>query len=301
MVRSPYAPAVAVTLCASLGHGASAFLAVPVGKASPNSEPPAAVPSKPRSAGEDPSQGVSSFGIAALGVAAAAFSVAYRLEAGPRARAGAARPAVVAVRAFKSDGNTARPAVAQANTGFWDSADGQIPDREVGAMAPLGFWDPCGLSTNISDETFRKYRTAELKHGRISMLATAGLLVQAMGARFVGFEGAPAGFQACTSGPGAGGFGVLVLAAGFFELKLLSDEGREPGNFGDPLWLMDPVDNSQYNGQSRNTELFYGRLAMIGFIGSITAEYISGYDAIGQWQMAGKVAGETIRKTQASF
>merc|ERR1719159_1882368 len=187
-------------------------------------------------------------------------------------------------------------AMVSTGSGAASAAPIVIPDREVGAMAPLGYWDPAGLSKNISDEEFRKFRTAELKHGRIAMLANLGLLVQAMGARFDGFEKVPAGIEACTTNPGAGGLGVLVLAAGFFELKFLSDEGKEPGNFGDPLRI-NAAGNGEYNGQWRNMELNNGRLAMIGVIGSITAEYVSGLDAMAQWRDARQVSLETIKKT----
>jgi hypothetical protein len=50
-------------------------------------------------------------------------------------------------------------------------------ESEVGVLAPTGFWDPCGLSRNIDQDTFDQYRTAELKHGRVSQLAVLGYVV----------------------------------------------------------------------------------------------------------------------------
>jgi hypothetical protein len=186
----------------------------------------------------------------------------------------------------------------------------KIPDRQVGATAPMGdCWDPCGLSRNSSDEEFRNLRTAELKHGRIAMLANIGLLAQSSGLRFPGYDNIPSGIEACTTGPAAGGFGLLVLCAGWFELKFFKDEGREPGNFGNPLRVagdrysfgfvnvLARQIKGEYSEKWRNMELNNGRLAMIGFIGCVTAEYISGYDALGQWQHAGQAAGDTLRKT----
>ena len=58
-------------------------------------------------------------------------------------------------------------------------------DAEPGVIAPTGFWDPFGLANDIDEETFTKYRTAELKHGRVSMLAVTGLIA-AQYARFPG-------------------------------------------------------------------------------------------------------------------
>jgi hypothetical protein len=36
-------------------------------------------------------------------------------------------------------------------------------ENELGVIAPTGFFDPLGLSSNIDQETFDAYRTAELK------------------------------------------------------------------------------------------------------------------------------------------
>lgn len=47
-----------------------------------------------------------------------------------------------------------------------------------GVSAPFGYFDPLGLSVGKSEETMTKWREAELKHGRLAMLAAAGLLVQ---------------------------------------------------------------------------------------------------------------------------
>ena len=38
-------------------------------------------------------------------------------------------------------------------------------------QAPLGFWDPLGLSSDGNLYSFKRRRSVELKHGRICMLA----------------------------------------------------------------------------------------------------------------------------------
>ncbi len=51
-------------------------------------------------------------------------------------------------------------------------------ENEIGALPPTGFWDPLGLSKDIDAATFRNYREAELKHGRVAQLAVIGYLAQ---------------------------------------------------------------------------------------------------------------------------
>ena len=45
-----------------------------------------------------------------------------------------------------------------------------------GSTAPLGFFDPLGYSNNPEGEILR-FREAEIKHGRVAMLAAVGILV----------------------------------------------------------------------------------------------------------------------------
>ena len=47
-----------------------------------------------------------------------------------------------------------------------------------GKVPPTGFFDPLNLSADKSEETVKKWREAELKHGRVCMLASLGILVQ---------------------------------------------------------------------------------------------------------------------------
>mmetsp|Transcript_1793 Transcript_1793/g.4187 ORF Transcript_1793/g.4187 Transcript_1793/m.4187 type:complete len:211 (-) Transcript_1793:37-669(-) len=47
----------------------------------------------------------------------------------------------------------------------------------VGSLAPVGFFDPLGLSAGKPAGELKKYREAELKHGRVAMTAFLGILV----------------------------------------------------------------------------------------------------------------------------
>merc|ERR1719343_1000516 len=46
-----------------------------------------------------------------------------------------------------------------------------------GIVAPLGFFDPLGFSTDCEEGKLLFYREVELKHGRVGMLASLGILV----------------------------------------------------------------------------------------------------------------------------
>jgi len=188
--------------------------------------------------------------------------------------------------------------------------------NQVGVLEPLGipgvsYWDPAGLASD-DPKQFRQFRTAELKHGRVAMLANLGLIVQAL-TKFevVGNDGngaLPRGARAVFeySTPGAW-LGIIVLLCGFFELRLADDSNREPGNFGDPGELAEwagmeqgpgtPGNRLGYNTMTRNYELNNGRLAMLGFIGSITAEYVTGLDCKGQWAAGNAAILDTLKRT----
>merc|ERR1719217_1204607 len=46
-----------------------------------------------------------------------------------------------------------------------------------GITGPLGFFDPLGFSEGASEGKVKFYREAEIKHGRVSMLACLGFVV----------------------------------------------------------------------------------------------------------------------------
>ena len=64
-----------------------------------------------------------------------------------------------------------------------------------GSTAPLKKFDPLGYSQVGSVETFNWFRAAELKNGRVAMLATTGYLVQAAGIHFPGMLSSDISFE----------------------------------------------------------------------------------------------------------
>jgi len=143
---------------------------------------------------------------------------------------------------------------------------------QAGASAPLGVFDPLKLSS--TQERFDKFRTAEIKHGRVAMLAALGSIFQ----HFVhgpGAEAVPNGLMAFQDPIGEKGVIVMTLACGFLELGPWADAfAKEPGNFGDPAGLGNDI--GSYNTDMKTKELNNGRLAMLATMGVIAAELATG-------------------------
>jgi len=148
-------------------------------------------------------------------------------------------------------------------------------ENELGAQAPLGFWDPLGFSTDAAK--FRDFREKEIKHGRLAMMGALGMLTQSL-VQLPGMEGVPKDVTACTVGNGQTGF-LLVLAtiAALEAAVFQQDPNKEPGNFGNPVpWFDD------YSDEMRSKELNNGRIAMFSAIGIIASSLYTGKAAIEQ-------------------
>ena len=63
------------------------------------------------------------------------------------------------------------------------------PTGIYGDLAPVGFFDPIGLSKGKDAATLKQWRDAEIKHGRVCMLASVGLLTQELLKNPVGVDG----------------------------------------------------------------------------------------------------------------
>lgn len=166
--------------------------------------------------------------------------------------------------------------------------------KQFGVTAPTGrpgekIWDPAGLARNIDATTFQQYRAAELKHGRICMLALLGLIAQHSW-KLPKFQEMPSGIAAAASNlPSAAALGLIFMICGIIEFNS-SDDGREPGDYGDPFEI---IDLAGFNPEQpdelalwKNRELNHCRLAMVGFFGAVMAEYATGLDAVEQWGSA---------------
>jgi hypothetical protein len=156
----------------------------------------------------------------------------------------------------------------------------------VGATAPLGSWDPLGFCKVGDYEGFHKLRSAELKHGRVAMMAAFGTAF-AHFFKFPGFYDTPAGIGALTDPIGVLGLAGLALPIGAVETVYWKDDdlSNEPGNFGDPgNWAgLFAAFGGGYSDDIRNKELNNGRMAMISILGILVAEIYTGLDGIEQF------------------
>lgn len=71
--------------------------------------------------------------------------------------------------------------------------DSLFPENDTplsaGEVAPTGFFDPVGLSKGKDAATLKQWRDAEIKHGRVCMLASVGLLTQELLKNPLGIDG----------------------------------------------------------------------------------------------------------------
>jgi len=157
------------------------------------------------------------------------------------------------------------------------------PSEQVGVTKPLNFFDPLGFTkgatVTYSDDPngFKFLRSAELKNGRVAMMASVGLVAQHF-IKLPGFEDVPAGLGALSTSQGANGFAALVILIFFLEAKEYADGSYRTGmgNYGDPLNL------GNYNTEYQNKELNNCRMAMFAVLGQLSAEIVTGKDAVQQ-------------------
>jgi len=143
------------------------------------------------------------------------------------------------------------------------------PAHLDGTYAGDAGFDPIGIGSAYN---LKWMREAELKHGRICMLATSGYVAVDLGLRAPGAAGLPGSFLAHDAAVKTGHMLLLLGVIGVFESlsyvaisEMLSGEtDRQPGDYGfDPL---------NYKGQKdySEVEITHCRAAMLAFSGMIT-------------------------------
>merc|ERR1719316_1998971 len=147
-------------------------------------------------------------------------------------------------------------------------------ENELGVQAPVGFWDPAGFTADGSVENFARRRQTELKHSRISMLATMGYITPEVVGKFPGylspsaglkFADVPNGLAAVSKVPTLGWaqiaayFGFCEFSGGFEDYKT-----GTPGDYG---WKVLTSDDPAEKTKKLAAEIANGRLAMVAIIG----------------------------------
>ncbi|CAB9507961.1 Fucoxanthin-chlorophyll a-c binding protein [Seminavis robusta] len=150
-------------------------------------------------------------------------------------------------------------------------------EDELGAQAPLGFFDPLGMVADGDQEKFDRLRYVEIKHGRICMLGVVGYLLNAAGVYLPGdidysgtkFSDLGYGWDASFAVPVAGALQVLAFV-GLLELAVMKDitGGEFPGDFrnGALDFGWDSFDE-ETKLTKRAVELNQGRAAQMGLLG----------------------------------
>lgn len=156
--------------------------------------------------------------------------------------------------------------------------------------------DPLGFLDGADESQCKRFREAELTHGRVSMLAFLGFLIGEK------VEGSSFLFDSQISGPAINHFAqvpspfweVLVLAIGVAEVfraqvgwvspldsdeKFLLRDDYTPGDIGfDPLGLR-PEDPEEFEAM-QTKELQHCRLAMLAAAGFVAQELVDGQTII---------------------
>jgi len=198
-------------------------------------------------------------------------------------------------------GGVALQAAAAPTVNGWAPDDTKFCYGLPGALDPVGEFDPLGLSSELSLEEMKRFREAEVTHGRVAMMASVGYLVgESFHPLFGGEISGPANThlgQVQDVSPQF--FSTLAFAIGISEAyrALVGWESPEkgmanapednafsfggllrddyyPGDIGfDPLGLK-PTDAEEF-AKMQTKELQHGRLAMLAAAGMCVQEQIS--------------------------
>ena len=160
----------------------------------------------------------------------------------------------------------------------------------AGGANILGEFDPAGFLDGKDKLEVYRLREAELAHGRVSMLASLGFVVQEKFHPLFSGDGGPAIDQIPALPIWL--WGAMLAGIGFAEQTRIAKgwakvdpatnkaasalrEGYMPGDLGfDPLNLK-PADATEFR-LMQEKELSHGRLAMIAAAGFLAQEAVSG-------------------------
>lgn len=156
--------------------------------------------------------------------------------------------------------------------------------RVAGVVAPLTQkWDPLNLGS--TDAKMDRYTAVEIKHGRVAMIATVGYIA-ADGWRYPGCEGFENGLGALTTIPVEGWVQIVALIGAHEVFVKPRQGGMGSWDFGLGVEMFkgapsDVVEQYQSNERSN------GRLAMIGIMGMLVQNGVTGLSPIQYFEKNG--------------
>mmetsp|Transcript_15682 Transcript_15682/g.24407 ORF Transcript_15682/g.24407 Transcript_15682/m.24407 type:complete len:197 (-) Transcript_15682:163-753(-) len=143
----------------------------------------------------------------------------------------------------------------------------EVPEKLDGTMAGDVGFDPMGLSEIQADLKYARW--AELKHGRIAMLAITGMVFQEYGPHLPGAQFTAADPFEAISKVGFAGNMQILLTIGVIELANFNKyygEG-EPGDIGWTGGLLAGKTDAEIM-KAKEQEITHCRLAMIAITGA---------------------------------
>jgi len=170
---------------------------------------------------------------------------------------------------------------------FYNQITSEKFGNDVGATAPLGFFDPLGLVANDDQEYFDHLREVEVRHGRCAMLAVTGWLTTAAGVRLPGMEDAPFGFKALLMEglpSEVRGTVPLTLMSVFFLTPFMQDIGQStfPGDYRNGAFDFGwDSQTTEWQEKKRAIEINNGRAAQMGILGIMVHEQLGNLNDIG--------------------
>jgi len=169
------------------------------------------------------------------------------------------------------------------------SKGGFSPGSDIGVTPPLGLFDPLGFLSRGPD-AYRRYQEIEIKHGRLAMAATLGVITTEAGVRLPGYlsysqdlpyADVPGTLDgAYFSVPLAGWAQIVALIAALDIAVFRQDPSNAPGDVVQDVqidWVR--YDDPEVKTFKLNAERNNGRAAMFGIIGMISHSAL-GVDAL---------------------
>jgi len=149
----------------------------------------------------------------------------------------------------------------------------KTPEKLDGTMIGDAGFDPMGITEQLTDLNY--VRAAELKHGRVAMIAVIGFVVQ----QYVQLPGRAFSdpFEAVAKLPlsvHAQIFAAIAVVELLTELKTINGEG-EPGDYGFGSKNLEGK-SEDYVNSMKLKEIKNGRLAMIAIIGLFVQKLSNG-------------------------